>query len=390
MEPMGELHSPEKLRKILDRERSRSDRTGQELSLVLFEVGHPNAVVARPLADLLTRRIRSTDEVGWYDGYSIGVVLPSTAGEGALKFTDDICTKMAPVTQKLQFTVYTYPTRWLPDGKRSPGHPELPGVVQRLDRIMLHELARKGDSPSSRRIDPNSHLSSDRSQGSGKHVQPLESLFVLRLPVWKRVIDVLGATIILAVVSPLMIAAAAAIKLTSPGPIIFRQERIGLFGNRFTFLKFRSMVVNNDPEIHQTYIKGLIKNGTAAHGDEHDDPVYKIKDDPRVTPVGKFLRKTSMDELPQLINVLKGEMSLVGPRPPIPYEIMEYEIWHKRRILDVKPGITGLWQVKGRSRTTFDEMVRLDLKYIRECSLWLDLKILLKTPLAVFSSRGAY
>jgi lipopolysaccharide/colanic/teichoic acid biosynthesis glycosyltransferase len=150
------------------------------------------------------------------------------------------------------------------------------------------------------------------------------------------------------------------------------------------------MSVNNDPGIHQEYIKNFILEKKSYASGPETALVYKIKDDPRVTPLGRFLRKTSLDELPQFLNVLKGDMSLVGPRPPIPYELENYDLWHRRRIMEIKPGITGLWQVEGRSSTTFDEMVRLDLKYAKEWSLWLDIKILLKTPWVVFSGKGAY
>jgi len=201
----------------------------------------------------------------------------------------------------------------------------------------------------------------------------------------KRAIDVSGSLAALLLLSPLFAIIAALIKLTSRGPIFFRQKRIGQYGREFTFLKFRSMVVNNDPEIHKKYIENLI-----AKKVDNSAGTYKIKNDPRITSVGRFIRKTSLDELPQFINVLKGEMSLVGPRPPIPYEFEKYFLWHRRRILEAKPGITGEWQVHGRSRTTFDDMVRMDLRYIRNQSLWLDLKILLKTPLAVISGDGAY
>ena len=200
----------------------------------------------------------------------------------------------------------------------------------------------------------------------------------------------MGSFFALVLFSPIMLAIAAAIKLTSPGPIIFKQERFGLLGKKFEFLKFRSMYINNDPNIHRKYVEKLIKKEIKNDGNGEGVDVYKIKDDPRITTVGKFLRKTSLDELPQFINVLKGEMSLVGPRPPIPYEVEKYDIWHKRRVFAIEPGITGLWQVKGRSRTTFDDMVRLDLKYIRNWSLWLDLKILIRTPWVVLSGKGAY
>jgi exopolysaccharide biosynthesis polyprenyl glycosylphosphotransferase len=207
----------------------------------------------------------------------------------------------------------------------------------------------------------------------------------------KRVIDVAGSAAALILFSPLLAAIAAAIKLTSRGPILFEQERIGQYGLRFKFLKFRSMNCGNDTSIHREYVKRFIAGqvGQGRSG-EKQNAVYKIQDDPRVTRVGKFLRKTSLDELPQFINVLKGEMSLVGPRPPIPYELETYQSWHRRRVLEVKPGITGLWQISGRSKTTFDEMVRLDLRYARMWSLWLDIKILLQTPGVVLSGEGAY
>ncbi len=207
----------------------------------------------------------------------------------------------------------------------------------------------------------------------------------------KRVIDVLGSTLALAVLSPLFLMIAAAIRLSSPGPILFRQKRIGQHGVPFTLLKFRSMYCANDSQIHRDYIKRFIS------GDVNSDKsgtngkvVYKIVKDPRVTTVGRFLRKTSLDEVPQLLNVLKGDMSLVGPRPPIPYEVDSYDVWHRRRLLEMKPGLTGLWQVSGRSKLRFDDMVRLDLQYARAWSLWLDIKILVRTPRAVFSGDGAY
>jgi len=207
----------------------------------------------------------------------------------------------------------------------------------------------------------------------------------------KRMMDVAGGAALLLVLSPLLAAIAAMIKLTSKGPVIFEQERLGRFGARFKCLKFRTMYTDNDPKIHQEYIQQFISgNEESGNSNGSQQPVYKIVNDPRVTAVGRFLRKTSLDELPQFWNVLRGEMSLVGPRPPVQYEFEIYDIWHRRRILDVKPGVTGLWQVSGRSRTRFDDMVRLDLRYCRTWSLWLDLKILISTPRAVLGGDGAY
>jgi exopolysaccharide biosynthesis polyprenyl glycosylphosphotransferase len=203
----------------------------------------------------------------------------------------------------------------------------------------------------------------------------------------KKVIDIVGSSVALLLFSPVFLASAIAIKLTSVGPVFFRQERLGLNGEYFKLLKFRSMFVNNNHDQHKNYIRKYICEQKKA---AVETGIFKLTNDDRVTRVGRLLRKTSLDELPQLINVLKGEMSLVGPRPPIPYEYELYDTWHRRRLLSSKPGITGLWQVTGRSRTTFDEMVRLDLKYINEWSLWFDLKILLKTPKAVIGGNGAY
>ena len=193
----------------------------------------------------------------------------------------------------------------------------------------------------------------------------------------KRGMDIVGSLLLLIVLSPVFFVIAAAIKLTSRGPVLFRQQRIGEHGTAFTFLKFRSMYVNNDASQHKEYVRKLIagqadKQPTNGKG----EGIFKLTNDPRITPVGNFLRRTSLDELPQFINVLRGDMSLVGPRPPVPYEVEAYATWHRRRLLEAKPGITGLWQVQGRSRVGFDDMVRLDLRYARNCSPWLDLKIL--------------
>jgi exopolysaccharide biosynthesis polyprenyl glycosylphosphotransferase len=206
----------------------------------------------------------------------------------------------------------------------------------------------------------------------------------------KRVMDIAGSVAAIILLSPLFIIIAAAIKLTSEGPVLFKQERLGQFGKTFTCLKFRSMRPNNSSQIHQEFIAKVIKGTYDGNSGEGGAPVYKMTRDPRVTRIGQIIRKTSLDELPQFFNVLQGDMSLVGPRPPIAYEYKEYDIWHRRRVLEVKPGITGLWQVRGRSRVRFDDMVRLDLQYVRGWSLWLDIRILLATPRAVAFGGDAY
>jgi lipopolysaccharide/colanic/teichoic acid biosynthesis glycosyltransferase len=220
----------------------------------------------------------------------------------------------------------------------------------------------------------------------------LHRLDAKKLPLLlKRVMDILGAATALVLLSPLLVAIALMVKLTSKGPVIFRQQRVGQFGVTFEFLKFRSMCVANDVSIHEEYVRSFIAGRTqSAIGEANAKAVYKLVGDPRVTGIGRFMRRTSLDELPQFWNVLKGEMSLVGPRPSVPYETKGYGVWHWRRLVEAKPGITGLWQVHGRSRTTFDEMVRLDLRYSTTWSTLLDVKILLQTPGAVLSGDGAY
>jgi lipopolysaccharide/colanic/teichoic acid biosynthesis glycosyltransferase len=201
----------------------------------------------------------------------------------------------------------------------------------------------------------------------------------------KRSLDIVGSLTGLILFAPFFAVLPVLIKATSKGPVFFLQERIGRNGQKFKFIKFRSMYLDNDDVIHREYVKKLI-TGTLPK----DAGVFKIEGDPRVTPVGRYLRKYSLDELPQFINVLKGDMSLVGPRPPIRYEVEHYCGWQRNRLMGKKPGITGLWQVTGRSSTSFDDMVRLDLRYLRGWSIALDLKILLRTPLAVFKCKGAY
>jgi exopolysaccharide biosynthesis polyprenyl glycosylphosphotransferase len=205
----------------------------------------------------------------------------------------------------------------------------------------------------------------------------------------KRAFDMALSALGLVLISPVLLLLALAIRLESPGPVLYRQSRIGENGRPFTMLKFRSMVVNADPGLHQAHVARLIQDNISLdRAPAGGQASLKLADDPRVTRVGALIRKTSLDELPQLFNVLRGEMSLVGPRPPIAYEVALYQDWHKRR-LAAPPGMTGLWQVRGRNRVSFDEMVRMDIDYIEHQSLWLDVKLLVQTPLAVVGGQGA-
>jgi lipopolysaccharide/colanic/teichoic acid biosynthesis glycosyltransferase len=205
----------------------------------------------------------------------------------------------------------------------------------------------------------------------------------------KRILDIVASIAGILALSPLLLVVALLIKMTSCGPVLFIQARIGLGGIKFRLYKFRSMYLNNNPSIHQDFVKMLI-NGQAPVTHTGENICYKIQNDPRVTRIGRFIRATSIDELPQLFNVLMGNMSLVGPRPPIEYEVEAYDVWHRPRVVEARPGITGLWQVKGRSKTTFDGMVRMDLDYIHNWSFWLDLRLLFLTPAAVMIGKGAF
>jgi len=200
----------------------------------------------------------------------------------------------------------------------------------------------------------------------------------------KRVLDVAVAALLLLVLLPVLATVAVLVACTSPGPVLFRQQRVGRDGRLFWFYKFRTMFDGNDPAAHRAYYVELVTANTAAA-----QGAYKLVADPRVTSVGRVLRRFSFDELPQLLNVVKGDMSLVGPRPPIPYEVELYGPRERAR-LSVTPGLTGLWQVSGRSTLSFKEMIELDLAYINNWSLGLDLLILLRTPWAILSGRGAY
>jgi len=208
-------------------------------------------------------------------------------------------------------------------------------------------------------------------------------------PLWqalaRRFIDLLGAGTVIVLLSPLLIGLAIAIRLDSPGPALFRQRRVGFGKREFTVFKFRSMRSDADPRGHRDYVTALIKGKADGVGKEN---LYKLAVDDRITPVGRWIRRWSLDELPQLFNVIAGDMSLVGPRPAIPYEVAEYPSWYLDRFT-VKPGLTGLWQVSGRNERTYEEMVRLDIEYAERRSLFLDLSILARTPFTVLARRGA-
>jgi lipopolysaccharide/colanic/teichoic acid biosynthesis glycosyltransferase len=350
-------------RRLLSQERKRSERSRKSFLLMLVQHKTPKLHGENPAWERIVKPlgglIRETDTLGWFDSNSMLGVIFSELGDAELRAAvESIESKTlsalhralhANQVEALQISFYSYPQSWK-DG----------GPTLAFDPVLYPDLF---DLNESKRV----------------------SLLL------KRLIDIVGSASALILLSPVFAILALLIKLTSKGPVFFRQQRLGHFQVPFAFLKFRSMHVTTDAEIHREYVKNFIAGRAepnSANGRQRR--VYKLTNDPRVTWIGKFMRRTSLDEIPQFWNVLMGQMSLVGPRPPIGYEIEVYEIWHRRRLLEAKPGITGLWQVHGRSRTTFDDMVRLDLRYSRMCSPVSDLKILLQTPRAVFSGDGAY
>lgn len=360
----AEILQEEIFQTMLTLERRRAERSGKSFVLMLLDA---SAFLDTQAADscmskvssVLLKSSRETDLVGWYKkGVILGVI-----------FTEISPDLQNPITEILHSRVV------------NALHDELSREFTSTLVVTVHLFPESGDRDGAEPV-ADTRFYPDHSRGGPMKRLPL---------IVKRVMDIAGSASLLLLISPLLAAIAIAIKLTSKGPLIFRQERHGQFGTRFECLKFRTMYTNNDPKIHQEFIQRFIAGQSGSENSEPGKPVvYKITNDSRVTPIGRFLRRTSFDELPQFWNVLRGEMSLVGPRPPVPYEFAAYDIWHRRRVLETKPGITGLWQVSGRSRTTFDDMVRLDLRYSQSWSLWLDLRILVATPRAVFSGDGAY
>ena len=345
-------------------ERKRTERSGRSFVLMLLEStrllnpkGDQQALDKVLLA--LSRSSRDTDTRGWYkEGSTIGVIYTELGADADARAVADVL--LTKVTEALASTL----------------------SISQIDKIRLtfHVFPENWD-----KLGPEDDIEQGLYDGVPHETAPK---WLSRLA--KRVMDIAGSLLALLFFLPLFLVTAIAVKLTSRGPVLFCQQRIGQYGKKFRFLKFRSMYVNNDPAIHREFVMRFIANQNGCSQVSQGQSPYKLVADPRVTSVGGFLRRTSLDELPQFLNVLIGDMSLVGPRPPLPYEVERYQVWHRTRLMAAKPGITGLWQVAGRSRVKFDDMVRMDLRYATSRSLWLDIKILLQTPQAVFSGNGAH
>lgn len=436
------LPTKEQIERLIAREVARAERNGLHFSLVLFRVkrGGRFGLNEKRLALTLLRRVRVTDEVGWFDADHLCAVLPDTSAQGAQVFADSACDLLARKGPRPIAVVYSFPFDWIdgdsdqhdddedrPAGPRGPGGRHEPSSRSRTDlladRLGLGEIVgleghgkpastnghrphgkprhdehvplNRGSSAGLALLDPPALLAerlitapaplaaplaahpTSLSERQNLPVKPIKELLVRPMPIWKRAIDVTCAATMIFLLSPVLIAAAIAIRLTSKGPAVFKQQRAGLGGKPFTIYKFRTMCI--DAEARKKALRQF---------SEQDGPAFKMTRDPRITRVGAFLRKTSIDELPQLFNVLKGDMSLVGPRPLPLDEQDAAETWQQRR-LDVTPGLTCIWQITGRGTVTFAEWVRMDVAYMRRRTVFHDLAILLKTVPAVLLRRGA-
>jgi lipopolysaccharide/colanic/teichoic acid biosynthesis glycosyltransferase len=350
--------------RMISLERKRTERSRKPFLLMLLDMGNGlrsdnNNKALDTILLALSLSTRETDVTGWYKNNSVvGVMFTEFGVEDRNTILSTMMTRVSETLRNnlssqqfglISISFHLFPEEWNHDIPERPSNPTL-----------YPDLARRDSAKK----------------------------FFCAI---KRIMDIVGSALALLIFAPVLLTIAIAVKLTSKGPVFFRQKRVGQYGEQFVFLKFRSMYVNNDASVHKAFVKQLIAGSAQSQpANGNSNGVYKLTKDSRITGIGSFLRRTSLDELPQFINVLKGEMSLVGPRPAIAYEVEAYDIWHRRRVLEAKPGITGLWQVNGRSRIKFDDMVRLDLRYAKTWSPWMDLKILLRTPVAVVFGDGAY
>jgi lipopolysaccharide/colanic/teichoic acid biosynthesis glycosyltransferase len=341
--------------RMISLERKRTERSGKPFLLMLIDTGgeRRDVRVLKDLVSALIRTTRETDVLGWYKTDSVfGVIFTEIAHEERSTIPSTMLVRVRGTLSsqlttdqfnKIGISFHLFPEEWDVTSLQGPTNPTLyPDLVKRAKSRKFFAVV-------------------------------------------KRLMDIAGSMLALILLCPVFLLLALLIKLNSHGPVFYRQKRIGQHGVPFTFLKFRSMYVNNDASQHKEYmLKYIAGEAERKLSAVNGNAVYKLVDDPRIIPpVGAFLRRTSLDELPQFLNVLAGQMSLVGPRPPIAYEVEAYDLWHRRRLLEAKPGITGLWQVNGRNRVKFCDIVRLDLTYAQTWSPWLDLQILLRTPRAV-------
>jgi lipopolysaccharide/colanic/teichoic acid biosynthesis glycosyltransferase len=397
------------------RERELADRHETPFSLLLFmpvDERQGGAGLA-DLARVLTERLRSADVIGYLDERHLAALLSFTQGQGAWQVADDVLSRLARLGHRFDCRVLAYPSikrgsepeeptksdAGSPSATR-PGGDQRGRTDQRQHRLRgkpIHSrawggsgngtlatiAAQEAERARARRAAafvPSEYLEMAhvRSSAGPRPVGDLEPLLIERFPLWKRLVDIAVSATALVVLSPVLLVIAILVKLSSPGPVIYVQPRAGVGGRPFPFYKFRSMVQNADQR----------QKDLDTHN-EKDGPIFKMRNDPRITPLGRVLRRWSLDELPQLFNVLKGDMTLIGPRPPKLNEVAEYRPWHRRR-LTYRGGLTCIWQVSGRSEVGFEDWMRMDVQYIKRRDAVLDFSILARTLRAVVSARGAY
>lgn len=340
--PRGDVRTINLLQVVM-KERCRAERNSSNLSFVLLRNARQqmgNELLDEALS-VVIGEIRFTDEVGFINKKAIGIVLPDTSFEGATCIANKVSNALNEKGANLLHEVYTYPSKWF----------TIDALLQReAGQKEYHELSEGSEAEKTQQT---AHFFREQS-----------------IPGWKRFVDIVGSSMGIAIMFPLLLPVAIWIKLVSPGPVFFRQERVGFMGDRFRIWKFRTMHVNPDREGHYQYMQKLIENENTPmkKRERHSDMIF----------LGSWIRKMSLDEFPQLINVFKGEMSLVGPRPSLPQEVANFQRWHANRF-DTLPGMSGMWQISGKNRLSFREMVRLDIQYIRRRSLVLDLFILVVT-----------
>jgi len=348
-------------KEAVTRERKRADRSGLTMVLLLVSIpsrsGKQGTTHAAVVANALSMVTSEFDILGWFEPLSvIGLIVPEI------------------------------------------GHTDHAGTCDRLETAVRGAIRLQGHENLAQDLSIRLRVYPEPSTSNEEPVTPIDPLLypelsldqadILNFQNLKRGIDVALSALLLVLLFPVFVLVSVLVKLSSPGPVLFKQVRVGHLMKPFTMLKFRTMYVNSDQGVHHRYVSWFITSSDKPQA-RSEASLFKLTNDKRISLIGRLLRRTSLDELPQLWNVLIGDMSLVGPRPPLPYELQQYKPWHRCRVLEVKPGVSGLWQVVGRSRTTFDEMVRLDLQYARSMSLWSDIKILLATPAAMITGKGA-
>lgn len=408
---LGYIHDRAAFASLLHLERMRSDRSDVPFALAVFSFGSCNSSEScARFTDQMRSMARATDHTGWMSPTSVGVILWNTSSDGAWHFVDK-ATNNSELTPD-NCDVFVYPPvsatsasersqskkEYDSDGEPSDGTSDAEPAAQR-EAETVHPSTANTSSPATLVVEATETLSATRIRDNlelteqllqellaedahqpqtARQTQPLESLFVRPLPVWKRAIDIVGASCGLLILSPLFLMVAAAIKLTSPGPVFFSQMRSGRGNRPFPMFKFRSMVV--DAEARKQEL---------MEQNEQDGPAFKMENDPRITPIGHLIRRTSIDELPQLWNVLRGDMSIVGPRPLPCSETDGCSPWQRRR-LDVTPGLTCIWQVQDRrTKIPFAEWARMDIRYIKSRTLRHDMELVLRTFRSIFGRKGS-